>query len=135
MSRLNDIPILEIRLLDPNPKKWCIPVGSKKLSQCILRWAVSISDRVSRAFIGIHCVPSDANGPVANDLSVTGSLCLISECLALTKKLIEDCGIVLVKAISELVNIVLFALDPQKPEFEIRVRAQRFYPDMFYTTW
>jgi hypothetical protein len=27
---------------------------------------------------------------------------------------------------------VVFESNPPEPEFEIRVRAQRFYPDMFY---
>jgi hypothetical protein len=30
------------------------------------------------------------------------------------------------------IGLVLFESNPQKPEFEIRVRAQRFSPDMFY---
>jgi hypothetical protein len=30
------------------------------------------------------------------------------------------------------IGLVLFESQPQEPEFEIRVRAQRFYPDMFY---
>ncbi len=30
------------------------------------------------------------------------------------------------------IGLVLFAVDPSNPAFEIRVRAQRFTPDMFY---
>lgn len=30
------------------------------------------------------------------------------------------------------IGLVLFDLSPQKPDFQIRVRAQRFEPDMFY---
>jgi hypothetical protein len=30
------------------------------------------------------------------------------------------------------IGLVLFDLDPKEPEFAIRVRAQRFLPDMFY---
>ena len=30
------------------------------------------------------------------------------------------------------IGLVLFALDPKQPEFVIKVRAQRFLPDMFY---
>jgi hypothetical protein len=30
------------------------------------------------------------------------------------------------------VGLALFQLDPDNPDFSIRVRAQRFSPDMFY---
>ena len=30
------------------------------------------------------------------------------------------------------VGLVLFALAPKAPDFQIRVRAQKFTPDMFY---
>ncbi len=30
------------------------------------------------------------------------------------------------------VGLVLFELNKDAPQFSIRVRAQRFYPDMFY---
>jgi hypothetical protein len=30
------------------------------------------------------------------------------------------------------VGLVLFTLAPKKPDFQIRVRAQKFTPDMFY---
>jgi len=30
------------------------------------------------------------------------------------------------------IGLVMFSLDLTKPDFTIRVRAQRFFPDMFY---
>ena len=30
------------------------------------------------------------------------------------------------------IGLVLFEVDAEKPDFQIRVRAQRFSPDMFY---
>jgi len=30
------------------------------------------------------------------------------------------------------IGLVMFDSDPNRPEFRIRVRAQRFSPDMFY---
>ena len=30
------------------------------------------------------------------------------------------------------IDRVLFDLDPNRPEYDIRVRAQRFFPDWFY---
>jgi hypothetical protein len=46
--------------------------------------------------------------------------------------LLEDYGRLEALCILYGIGLVLFEPNPQEPSFSIRVRAQRFYPDMFY---